>query len=738
MSYQSHTCHNTCGQTVHPTPTTPRPSCPWPTLKFHVQDKNTSLGIAAATLTLTNFRHTDQEKIKIITEQTGENGVWKNIKLKEEHVRVVATAEGYDSWTADFEFTCNNGGCKNCEMVKIIELPKMAENETFCENVTGSVEIKDLANNLLANVAVDIYKLPLDCALPPAVTVTTTTTTTTVPAAIRIGNEDSTTEPLYLTNLSKHEKRALNRVAELVWNPSSLRNQDISTNCTELKVVENERTDHKGVVVFPVKSKGHYIVRNITHPDYTTTETAGSVHCTRDQCDYCKLEMSVNMTKTGCDNATLHIHVRNNVTDDAIHNATINIFTNDIKVNTETLFSNTLGEVVYNVEDNGEYNVIVSAPGMVSVEESSVTKCNVTDCNKCQTLFKFFMPPTEVPPVCDNSTLNATITDVSTEEIISTGLRITLTFSPFNETSTTIIAENVTSIENFPIIENGNYSIQVLAEGYKETSQHVIFNCSMDDCEDCSQHVNITLEEDFCQRPELKLKVTDEGVPVSGAAILLYKEGTWDSSKVLFSESTDTTGVATIRVGGRADYNVRITKDGYEEKRTTINMFCKAGKTCEECGYELEVEIEEIFCNETVELSAIIMNKDSNPIENATVTFILKKTINGPQSQVIEEPVKTNSFGVAQQNIQQFGIYTVNVTAEGFLSESRDINVENNTACMNQTLSLSFTLPEKEESFCANTSLVVTVTDRHTGAILANANVTVALGVSFSNLFPSI
>ena len=192
------------------------------------------------------------------------------------------------------------------------------------------------------------------------------------------------------------------------------------------------------------------------------------------------------------------------------------------------------------------------------------------------------------------------------------------------------------------------------------------------------------------------------------------------------------------RVGGRSDYNVRITKDGYEEKRTTINMFCKAGKTCEECGFELEVEIEETFCKETVELSAIIMNEDSNPIENATVTFISKKTINGPQSQVIEEPVKTNSFGVAQQNIQQFGIYTVNVTAEGFLSESRDINVENKTACMNQTLSLNFTLPEKEEAFCANTSLVVTVTDRHTGAILANANVTVALGVSFSNLFPGI
>ena len=59
------------------------------------------------------------------------------------------------------------------------------------------------------------------------------------------------------------------------------------------------------------------------------------------------------------------------------------------QLNTEDLFTDSNGKVVYHVKDNGEYSVIVSAPGMIAVEESSKTKCNITACDKCFTLFKY-------------------------------------------------------------------------------------------------------------------------------------------------------------------------------------------------------------------------------------------------------------------------------------------------------------------------------------------------------------
>ena len=731
-----------------------------------MQDQNTSQPIVDATLNITNYKETDLEKVKIVTRYTGENGIVKNIKFAEDHVRVTATAEGYESWTAEFEFTCKNGGCNECEMVKIIKLPKLEEEE-YCEDVEGSIKITDSANDeSLSNVTIDVYKIPLECPLPDQDSLlhhthhsttthstttqsttsqsTTTQSTTTQSSTTQSTTTQSTTTESTTTQSTSTESTTTQRSAlreAYIWDlrnntspaPTYLTalNRDLVPttlpNCTMVKVVENERTDHDGVAVFPVESNGHYIVKNIRHGKYITTATTGTVNCSKEECDTCQLEMDVNMTKPGCDNATLHIHVRNNATDDGIHNATVTIFSDDKQINTEELYSDSLGKVVYHVKDNGEYSVIVSAPGMVPVEESSKTKCNITACDKCFTLFKFELPVTEVPPVCENSTLTTSFLDNVTLAEITEDLEITLSISsPAGEDI--ILADSVPSLNEFPISENGYYTLHVKAEGYKPTTQHIVFNCSEDQCEDCSQNINITLKQDFCEETTLKLKIVDQDIPVEGATVSLYSAGSWIISEG--SCVTDSAGTVRLDVDGRADYNIEITKEGYMDKRTSTKIFCKTDETCEECSHELEVEIEEKFCNEIVEIVATIMDEEEDPIENATVTFISKKTLNGPQSQVIEEPVTTDSYGVAQQNIQQFGVYTVKVTAEGFLPESRDITVVNNTACLNQTIPLNFTLPNTKEPFCQNSSLGVTVTDLHTGVLLTNAKVVIMLEVS--------
>ena len=62
-------------------------------------------------------------------------------------------------------------------MVKIIELPKLVE-ETYCENVEGTVRIKDAASNeSLAQAMVDVYKIPLECEIPTGDALVPTTTT---------------------------------------------------------------------------------------------------------------------------------------------------------------------------------------------------------------------------------------------------------------------------------------------------------------------------------------------------------------------------------------------------------------------------------------------------------------------------------------------------------------------------------------------------------------------------------
>ena len=174
LSYHYHRCEHICGQTIHRPPTTPRPACRWPHLKIHVQDRETKLPIADATLNLTNHRNADSSKVKLVIRHTGINGVVENLKFPEENVKVTATADGYESWTEEFNFTCKTGGCNNCEMIKIITLPRLP-NDTYCEDVKGSVRIFDaVTNQSLEHVIIDVFKIPLECETELVEATTTT------------------------------------------------------------------------------------------------------------------------------------------------------------------------------------------------------------------------------------------------------------------------------------------------------------------------------------------------------------------------------------------------------------------------------------------------------------------------------------------------------------------------------------------------------------------------------------
>ena len=202
--------------------------------------------------------------------------------------------------------------------------------------------------------------------------------------------------------------------------------------------------------------------------------------------------------------------------------------------------------------------------------------------------------------------------------------------------------------------------------------------------------------------------------------------------------------------------------------RYTTQVMCKSGMACDECKPALDVELEEKFCNATVKLIVTVTDEQLFPIENAAVNFISKSSQNGFHSQVVEAPLLTNASGIANQIIHRFGIFTVNVSATGFLPMSKDVLFYDCSSlpvsrslfpvsssllpvsrilqpaskslisapipltvapCDEILIRVALALPKRDQPFCDNSFLAVTVSDQHTSDKLSNAIVLIKLKV---------
>ena len=683
-----------------------------------------------AALNVTNYRKDEALKAKLVHRHTGVGGMVEHpIHLENENTLVSVSAVGYQSWSEEFKLNCSQGGCPGCVRTKMIKLI------TIVENAKGAVAIYEVTTNTsIEGVVINVYGLALDCEVMDSANMNITT------------NND--------------------------------------TRCVETKIAENLPTNSQGVAEFPLQPDYQYIVRTAEHPHFISSTTTGALRCDKADCDSCRLVMHMALARPGCHNASLHIHVRDFVTDEVIPGTSVDIFAG-CGTKIDTLVSNDMGEVKYDVPDNGEYSVVVSVAGMVTVEESSLTRCNVTDCSSCATLVKFRLPPTVGTPVCDNTTLTVRVLDSSTRQVITERVRLSLEYSPNNTDADTLITHNVTSLIRFPITENGEYYISAWADGYTEATAHAVYNCSLDDCHsDCSQVVNITLHLHYCEATYinytvrdhtfLKITVREENIPVAGATAWLYKIINWGGIWNFVMEDSAASGVSCengvifLKVNARADYNVLIRKKGYMGLRYTTQVMCKSGMACDECKPALDVELEEKFCNATVKLIVTVTDEQLFPIENAAVNFISKSSQNGFHSQVVEAPLLTNASGIANQIIHRFGIFTVNVSATGFLPMSKDVLFYDCSSlpvsrslfpvsssllpvsrilqpaskssisapipptvapCDEILIRVALALPKIDQPFCENSFLAVTVSDQHTSDKLSNAIVLIKLKV---------
>ena len=124
---------------------------------------------------------------------------------------------------------------------------------------------------------------------------------------------------------------------------------------------------------------------------------------------------------------------------------------------------------------------------------------------------------------------------------------------------------------------------------------------------------------------------------------------------------------------------IDISMEGYNTYSRDISVFCDPELACSECMPRLDLELMENFCNRTVKISVLVTDTEDNPIVGASVTIEIKWTKVGFQNILLEEPhhgnLTTNSSGMTEEVIPEFGVYTIQVSAKGFLPASKDVEV---------------------------------------------------------------
>jgi hypothetical protein len=292
-----------------------------------------------------------------------------------------------------------------------------------------------------------------------------------------------------------------------------------------INVVENENitvvtvaeTNYQGIVTIPLTTNGNYTI-NITKDGYEPTMVENVE-------ENCTLSVVAELSKPVChtENVTItfNVHIRENVTDDGIEGASVDIFvigqSSPLPINSQPLITDVNGKVALNISNEGTYKVAVSAEGMYSQQSDTVIVCDKSKCENCNPLAIVEMNKVPVPPPCNETKLAVETLDIVTK--FGVNAQVTITFIPeHNDTVTDddvkiVMADKSQDGANgnmlLPIAGNGKYIVFATAEGYLDNTETVVVNCSRDDCSACSPSITILLTEDICMEIELLIKITD-------------------------------------------------------------------------------------------------------------------------------------------------------------------------------------------------------------------------------------
>ena len=467
--------------------------------------------------------------------------------------------------------------------------------------------------------------------------------------------------------------------------------------------VEEALTNIFGEISIAMTPVAEYTVFITKEPYFNFNQTVDAM-CDNQNCSAClDLTLEAPLERPTCPNVTMSIHVRHNLTDEPIPDATVRVIiveTGELAT-PEPLVTDEEGRVTAPIPMDAEYEVVVIHEDFINQERLEPVDCDELHCELCAPVVSFELHPNPDPPICieNGGFIIVSVTDDLTEQPVHLA-RIDYKLLKNNHTR----LEDLTLGSDVPTNRNGTTKLRVPTSGIYEVDIHhgnyeatevqvVNVTCSEDPEEECScewplEHI---MTQDFCDDSFLNViirdSITNQVIP--GVSVNITLAAT--STHLLEDEVTDQFGSVKALIEGSAVYLIHVAKEGFTSEEDDTFIFC-APDACDECSQTLTITMEpEPSPDCEVDMFAEITVTDSidqNPIENVTVTITLIEFANGPSNENVGGTLVTDEDGQVTPQLFVDGNYTVTLTSPDHLTVERGFELNTYELCENPVLPL--------------------------------------------------
>jgi len=370
---------------------------------------------------------------------------------------------------------------------------------------------------------------------------------------------------------------------------------------------------------------------------------------------------------------------------------------------------------------------------------------------------------TTIPEVCDGAHGTITVYD------LLTGLPlpgVIINVSLLNSTTTSnpqghkIMTNRSTGLHGkliIPLTMNGEYVIDIAKEGFVGYQSSETVSCHVDDCDNCNLDVTLIMEEDGssdCGDVEMRIHIRNEyDSPVQGAEVNVLIAG--QNIPMHFDPLiTDRYGEATLHIMASAEYKIEAKAEGMFDQYKNSNFSCDPDR-CELCtpvvvftmqeedneeqttmtvdpetNSTVIIPIDNKLCNDRESVSLVtevfdLLTLEEIPGARIDITFVPERHADG--DHFLASYASAGAHGQLNLDIRENGIYTAKVTADGYETQNKEVEVHcDPDNCDECTPKIYVALKQK---FCEQTFMGISVIDIATGNSITGASVQVTMTV---------
>jgi len=278
------------------------------------------------------------------------------------------------------------------------------------------------------------------------------------------------------------------------------------------------------------------------------------------------------------------ITVMDVMTNMPIKEAVVDISLND-NIVASAVKTDANGNVEVPASMNGDYSITVAKLGYSTVNGNKTIECSTTDNCTCDTVLILSIDQ----PRCDPNeghtvNLPVIVKDNITNQMIEGALvTLILTNSLSGPSMITVDRPKYTDSRGtaqFPLSMNGDYSVQIIADGYVEQSMPIEVACNPDHCQLCTPSASVTLNQEFCQDKYMKMNVKNslDNKPVVGALVKVSLD-TFEGPKEISSLTVGESGQVEVLLIANGLYFTEVSMPKY----TTAKSSFVVNMTSDEC-----------------------------------------------------------------------------------------------------------------------------------------------------------